>query len=452
MTRRRSQLKSSESGAVEVQPPHIKRHWYSIFKKMGPGVVTGASDDDPSGLTTYAQAGAQYGFTTLWTGLWLLPLMVAVQEISGRIGMVTGVGMTRALLKKFPKWLVRFLVVLVLISNVFTIGADIAGMSESMRLIIPLPFEAIAISVTVVTILLEVFLPYSTYAKILKWFTLSLFSYVIAAVIINMDWATVLYHAAVPTIHPTSVDFWYLLLAIMGTTISPYLIFWQTSQEVEEEIAHGHTSIKSRQGTTPSDLRTMREDTTIGMTFSNLIMFFVMAVTASVLFGTAGRIDTMADAARALQPVAGDMAQFLFAIGVFGTGMLAIPILAGSASYALSEVLHINEGLYRKWYQARGFYGIIVVSTLIGLGMNFLGINTVDFLVWAAAINGFVSPILIVAILILANSKKIMGVWVNKKWSNLGAGLALVFFLTAIVGFLLTSNFIGHALAFLKQT
>lgn len=435
MTRRRTSFK----------PNHL-------FKKLGPGVVTGASDDDPSGLTTYAQAGAQYGFTMLWTGLWLLPLMVAVQELSGRIGMVTGVGMTRALLKKFPKWLVMCLVILVLISNVFTIGADIAGMSESMHLILPLPFEVIAITVTVITILLEVFLSYATYAKILKWFTLSLFSYVVAAAIIHMNWGNILYHAAIPTIHLTNVDFWYLLLAIMGTTISPYLIFWQTSQEVEEEIAKGRTTIKSRQGTTPQELHTMREDTTIGMAFSNLIMFFVMAVTASVLFGNAGRIDTMADAARALQPVAGDMAQFLFAIGVFGTGMLAIPILAGSASYALSEVLHIKEGLYRKWYQARGFYLIIAASTLIGLGMNFLGINTVDFLVWAAAINGFVSPILIAAILVLANSKKIMGQWVNKKWSNLGVSLALIFFLISIIGFLLTSDFFGHALAFLKQT
>lgn len=437
---------------TEVHPPRTKKHWYYFFKKIGPGVVTGASDDDPSGLTTYAQAGAQYGFKTLWTGLWLLPLMIAVQEVSGRIGMVTGVGMTRALLKKFPRWLVIFLVILVVISNVFTIGADIAGMSESMHLILPLPFQVIAVSVTVVTILLEVFLPYRTYAKILKWFTLSLFTYVITAFIIRMDWGNVLYHALIPTIEPVSVDFWYLLLAILGTTISPYLMFWQTSQEVEEEIARGLKSIKSRQGANAADLHTMREDTTVGMIFSNAIMFFVMAVTASVLFGHVGRIDSMADAAEALQPIAGNMAEFLFAIGVFGTGMLAIPVLAGSASYALSEAFHLHEGLYRKWYQARGFYGIIAVSTLVGLGMNFLGINTVDFLVWAAAINGFVSPILLIAILILSNSKRVMGEWVNKKWSNLGIGLSLVFFVTAIMGFLLTSNFFGHALNFLKQT
>lgn len=435
---------------TEVHKPEKKRHWYTVFKKVGPGLVTGASDDDPSGLTTYAQAGAQFGFKYLWTSLWSLPLMIAVQEMSGRVGMVTGTGMARALLTKFPKWLVAGLVILVVFSNTVTIGADIAGMSEALQLIVPLPFQVLAVVLTLTTVLLEIFLSYSVYAKVLKWMTISLFSYIFAAIVVQMDWSAIALNTIIPTFRPTDANFWYLLVALLGTTISPYLMFWQASQEVEEEIAQGRKSIKSRRGANIGELHIMREDTVLGMTFSNLIMFFVMAVTASALFGQGVEISSMADAATSLRPFAGPMAEFLFAIGVFGTGMLAIPVLAGSASYALSEVLHIKEGLYRKWYQARGFYTIIAVSTLIGLGMNFLGINTVEFLVWAAAINGFVSPILIAAILLLANSKKIMGQHVNKFWSNMGASLALIFFLVAIGGFLVTSDFTSRAVEFIQ--
>lgn len=444
---KREEKKEAPLGAQAAQG---KQHWYSFFKKVGPGLVTGASDDDPSGLTTYAQAGAHFGYKYLWTSLWSLPLMIAVQEVATRIGMVTGIGLAKALLIKFPRWLVTILVVLVVFSNTVTIGADIAGMSEALQLIVPLPFQVIAVVLTGATILLEVYLPYSLYAKVLKWMTISLISYVFAAIVVKMDWSSILAHTVIPTFRPSDVNFWYLLVALLGTTISPYLMFWQPSQEVEEEIASGKKSIKSRKGATRAELRMMREDTVLGMTFSNLIMFFVMAVTASVLFGQGLEITSMADAASSLRPFAGPMAEFLFAIGVFGTGMLAIPVLAGSASYALSEVLHIKEGLYRKWYQARGFYAIIVASTLIGLSMNFLGINTVDFLIWAAAINGFVSPVLIAAILLLANSKKIMGQHVSRFWSNLGTSLALVFFLVAIAGFLVTSDFTSRALQFIQ--
>lgn len=431
--------------------PKEKKHWTRLLRKVGPGVVTGASDDDPSGLTTYAQAGAQYGFKTLWTGLWTLPLMIVVQEMSARIGMVTGQGMAKALQHKFPRWVVTGLVVLVVVANTITIGADIGGMAESLHLILPIPFAVIAIVLTAAIILLEVYLPYSTYAKVLKWLTLSLFSYVLAAAVVNMNWGLVLYSVVVPSFQPSNVDFWYIILGVLGTTISPYLIFWQTSQEVEEEISHGHTSLKSRHGTTAAELHTMREDTTLGMVFSNVIMLFVMAVTATVLFKNGIRINSMADAAAGLRPFAGPFAEFLFAIGVLGTGLLAVPVLAGSASYALSEALHWKEGLYRKWYQARGFYAIIAVSTLVGLSMNFLGINTVDFLIWAAVINGCVSPILIAAVLVVANSKKLMGEHTNTFWSNLGGVVTLIFFFVAILGFVLTSDFLGHAAEFIHQ-
>lgn len=433
-----------------VLAPRKKAHWYSLFKKVGPGLVTGASDDDPSGLTTYAQAGAQFGFRYLWTSVWSLPLMISIQEMCGRIGMVSGMGMSKALLTKFPRWLVTFLVVLVVISNTVTIGADIAGMSEALQLILPLPFQVIAVVLTVGTILLEIYLPYTTYAKVLKWLTISLFSYIFAAFVVQMDWVDIAWNTFIPTFHPKDPNFWYLLVALLGTTISPYLLFWQTSQEVEEEVAQGRKSIRSRQGASVKELHAMRQDTVLGMTFSNVIMFFVMAVTASVLFGQGVEIHSMADAATSLRPFAGQMAEFLFALGVFGTGMLAIPVLAGSAAYALSEILNLTEGLHKKWYQARGFYTIIAVSTLIGLSMNFLGINTVDFLIWAAAINGFVSPILIAAVLLLANSKQLMGKHTNKFWSNLGAVLTLIFFLVAIGGFVITSDFPASAIAFLQ--
>jgi len=405
---------------------------FKFFRRIGPGVVTGASDDDPSGLTTYAQSGAQYGLTVLWTALWTMPLMISVQEMSARIAMASGQGVTKALLRKFPRWFVCGIVAMLVIANTINIGADIAGMAEAMTLITPIPFAVAAILLTVGIVALEVYLPYKKYVVLLKLLCLSLLSYIAAACVIKIDWAAVAYHGIVPTVNLTDPNFWYLLVAVLGTTISPYLIFWQGHQELEERRA------ATRFVTRKQAIRSMRQDTWLGMGISNLIMFFVMLVTASVLFGKITEINSMADAAAALQPLAGGYAAWFFAFGVIGTGLLAIPILAGSAAYAMAEIFNLPEGLALTWSQARGFYSIILASTLVGLALNFSGINAIDFLIWSAIINGIAMPILLIAVLFVANDKTIVGSLTNKWHSNLFGWLTVIIFLSAIIGLVVT--------------
>lgn len=391
----------------------VKR-FFSIF---GPGWVTGASDDDPSGIGTYSYVGSKFEFAQLWTLLFTFPLMAAVQEICARIGQVTGRGLAGVMRRHYSPAALGVCVVLLLVANTINIAADIGIMAASMQLLLPLPFFFWALVFTVTTLVLEIFVSYRLYSRYLKFLTLSLFAYVATALIVRIDWISALGHLMLPIVK-FNRDFLFATVAIFGTTISPYLFFWQASTEVEDEILHGRKTIKERKGATRGEISAMRLDVIVGMLFSNLVAFFIMVTAAGVLFPTGKVIETAADAANALRPLAGDFTFALFALGVIGTGLLAIPVLAGSASYALSECFGWKSGLYQKWRKAHGFYGVITIATLIGLLINFVGIDPIQLLLWTAVTNGIVAPILLTFIVRIGNNKKIMGKWTNGMLSN----------------------------------
>ncbi len=381
------------------------------FNLLGPGFVTGAADDDPSGITTYSQAGAQFGLQLIWLAPFTFPLMAVVQEMCARIGLVTGRGLASNIRKVFPSSIVFLLTTLLLVANTINIGADIGAMVASISLLVPnANVVFLLLLVTLLSLSLQVFLPYHVYAKYLKWLAFVLIFYVFAALATTIDWAEVLHFTFLPHISFTP-EFFLILTAILGTTISPYLFFWQTSQEVEEQIDAGKNTLALRKITlTPRSLSAMRADVWVGMFFSNLIMFFIILATSVTLFkSNITDIKTAADAANALRPFVGDAAYFIFTIGIIGTGLLAIPVLAGSSAYAVSESLKKKEGLSKKWYEAKVFYMVIVASMIIGLGINFLGINPMSALVWSAVVNGAVAPFILVAIILISHSKKIMG-------------------------------------------
>ncbi len=412
----------------------------SILKRLGPGFITGASDDDPSGLTTYAQAGAQLGKNVLWLAPWSLPLMISAQEMAGRIGLLTQGGLAQALMKKFPRVVVYGMIGSLLIAKTINIGADIAGMAESVQMTTKLPFALSAIMLTLGMLLLQIYLPYKKYVNILKWCTISLFSYVIAAFFIKMGWRSIAWHTLVPQLELASNNFWSLLVAVLGTTISPYLMFWQASQELEEKRVRDEREQRAAYSISVCEVSNMREETVIGMFFSNVIKFFVIAVTAAVLHagGVAKTINSMVEAAEALRPLAGDMAAWLFGVGIIGTGLMTVPILAASSAYAVAELFGWPQGLHLSWHEARGFYGVIALSTVVGLLLNGLGINAVDFLIWSAIINGCVTPVILVGMIVVANDGKLLGRFKNSFVLKAAAWVTFLVFMVAIMGFLVT--------------
>lgn len=391
----------------------------NFLKKFGPGFVTGASDDDPSGIATYTQAGAGFGFGQLWTAVFMFPMMLGIQEMAARIGMMAGKGLTAVVRQRMPKTILYIFVGLILVANTINIGADLGAMADVTRILAPqIPFAVYAIGFTVLILLLEIFITYKTYAKILKWFALSLFSYVLVLFLVTTNWGELAMRAFIPHMELTR-DFVLGLVALLGTTISPYLFIWQSNEEVEEEIVQGRTTIEARRGINGPELHEMRQDTIIGMSFSQIITFCIIASAASAFFSHGiTDIQSAAQAAQALEPLAGRFATYVFAFGVIGTGLLAVPVLSASASYALSEAFGWKEGLYKKFKQAHGFYGVITVSTLIGLTINFIGINPIKALIYAAIINGLVTPPLIAIILKIANDKTVMRKHVNSWLSN----------------------------------
>ena len=389
-----------------------------LAKIIGPGVVTGAADDDPSGVATYAQSGARFGYAPLWTLLFSFPLMFAVQEMCARIVLVTGKGLGRNI-REYSKGLIVPVVVLLFIANVVNISADLLMMAEAARLVVPLPATALLVIFTLISLCLEIAVSYKSYAKYLKWLTLALLAYIAVAFVWPMDW----YAALVSTVIPTFVsdkNFIYLLLAILGTTISPYLFFWQAGQEREEERLHRHhhatdaTSVRLGR-----ELRVMRIDTAAGMLFSNIVAWFIM-LTAAGIFHAGGldQIHSAADMARLLIPVAGQAAGFTFALGIIGVGLLAVPVLAGSTAYAVSDAFGWKMGLDKPWHKARGFYGVIGFATLLGLIFSLMGFSPMDLLVASAALNGVIAAPVLIAILLVANDKRRMGAWKNSVWSN----------------------------------
>jgi NRAMP (natural resistance-associated macrophage protein)-like metal ion transporter len=397
----------------------MKKNVRKFFKSLGPGFITGASDDDPSGIATYSQTGAQFGFKQLWVALFTFPFMVVIQEMCGRIGLVTGTGLSGVIRKHYSKKALYFTISLLLIANTINIGADLGAMAAALELLIPVPFTILLLGVTAFTLILEIFVSYHVYVRILKYLALSLLAYVVIVFLIKIDWRSVAYHTFVPHL---SLQKEYILniVALLGTTISPYLFFWQANEEVEEEIEEGKlkTSGRGIPKITNLDIKNMRRDTWVGMLFSNLITFFII-VTAAVTLGAQGitNIETATDAAQALRPF-GMAAFLLFTVGIVGTGLLTVPVLAGSASYAISEAFKWKTGLYRKFSQAHGFYGIITIATIVGLLVNFTHIPPFKMLYYTAMVNGILAVPLLIVILRIANNKKIMGERVNSRASN----------------------------------
>lgn len=395
----------------------------SIFKRigrywglLGPGLVSGAADDDPSGIATYSQTGSAYGFQLLWMSLFSFPMAFAVQEMCARIGMVTGRGLAENIRRTFPKPILYTCMVLLFAANTFNIAADISAMAGSIQLLVPgINFVAMMLAFTLVSLFLQIFLSYPLYARYLKFLALVLLSYVVTGLIIHMDWGAALTHTLIPSM-TFSKDQIFLVCGILGTTISPYLFFWQASQEIEEEEEHGHTTLRSRRGSSDLEIRNMRIDVVTGMFFSELVMFFIIAVCAMTLF-THGitNIKTAADAAAALRPLAGDGAYLLFAIGVIGVGLLSIPVLAGSSAYAISEAFHWHEGLSKKMRQAGGFYGVIILSMIVAIGIDLVGIDPIKALIWSAVGNGVVAPVILFFIMRMTDDKRIMGHRTNSR-------------------------------------
>lgn len=411
----------------------LLRRTEDYWHMLGPGLTTGASDDDPSGIATYSQTGAQFGYHLLWLSAWTFPLMAIVQEMCARIGLVTGRGLAGNIRVYFPKKVLYVCTLLLFAANALNIGADIGAMTKAVQLLNPrLDFTLSVIGFTLLSLLLQIFMPYARYARYLKWLALVLFSYVASAILAHLNWHTLLNHAFVPSITFSKTQL-LLICAILGTTISPYLFFWQTSQEVEEQILKGKMTVRDRRSATPSDIKSMRIDVWSGMLLSNLVMFFIIAACGSILFPHGiTNIQTSAQAAEALRPFAGNATYFLFAAGVIGTGMLAIPVLAGASSYALAESFGWREGLYRGLGKpSYAFYGIIIISMFIGLGINFLDIDPIKALIYAAVGNGLVAPIILLLIVLISSNRKVMGHWTNKPLTTFMGWLVTILMTTA---------------------
>jgi Mn2+/Fe2+ NRAMP family transporter len=413
-----------------MTPPEgsAQRHRIPAFlRHVGPGVVTGAADDDPSGIATYTQAGAQFGTGILWTVFLTLPFMVAIQLVSARIGRQSGQGIAANLRLHTPRAFLFFIVSLLMVANTINIAADISAMGEALQLVVGGGDHFHAVLFGVITVLLQIFVPYRRLAPVLKWLTLSLFVYVAAAFTVAIPWAQVGHDLVVPHIEASSA-FWLTIVAVLGTTISPYLFFWQASQEVEEMRLHGIRAGHEHEGDVRRALRRVRLDTIVGMLFSNGVAFFVMLMGAVVLH-SAGITDvkTAAQAAQALRPLAGDLAFALFACGIIATGLLAVPVLASSAAYAVAEAFGWPEGLERHWSEAKRFYAIIATATIVGTGLDFTSIDPMKALYWSAIVNGVVAVPIMVAMMLLAANPQVMGaLTVRRKTRFLGWGAVAV--------------------------
>lgn len=407
----------------------------TVTKIIGPGVITGFSDDDSSGIGTYAISGAQYGLHQGWLTLFQLPFMIAVQEMCARIGITTGMGLAGNIKKHFSvRWL-YILVLLLVIANIFNIGADISAMGASTAMVIGGSPSLWAIVITIGIILLEVFISYRVYANILKWLTISFFAYVLTAFAVPQDWGNIFRSLIIPHIELSKL-FIMTMVGFLGTTISPYLFFWQASEEVEEQVSAGERKEigDNVRYENPKELKKMRIDTVMGMVLSQAIAFFIVLTTASALHSHGiSNIGSAQDAAQALIPIAGQFAGLVFAIGIIGAGLMGVPVLAGSGAYALSEVFGWRQGLFHKFKEASGFYAILVISTLVGLVINFAGINPMQGLLYAAVVNGVVAVPLIAFIVIIANNRKIMGTHKNRSWSNIFGWLTFVAMGTAAI-------------------
>lgn len=436
------EIKNQNNNKVTPKKPS---RFTRFLRILGPGLITGAADDDPSGIATYSQTGAQFGFGMLWTALYQLPLIIAVQETCARIGAVTGKGLAGVVKENYSRKILMAVVILVVIANTINIGADIGAMASAAELVWDLPFAFYAIAFAFLIIILEVFVSYKKYVKFLKWLALALAAYIVTALIITEPWGEIFKATIIPNIQ-FNFAFLFLVTGVFGTTISPYMFFWQASEEVEEEIAHHNLAQK---GGEPKGLKkflhNMRIDTTVGMFWAEISQWFIIITTAAVLFKNGVTdIASAADAAEALEPLvqsfpnAGQIAKAIFATGIIGIGLLAIPVLAGSAAYALSEAMGWKEGLYRKLKQAKGFYSVIIISTLVGLLINFIGINPFKALVFTAVFNGVAAVPLLFLIAKINSNSKILGEYRGNKLSVAIVWLTFVIMAAAAIGMFYT--------------
>lgn len=429
--RTRSELSTKRlDSEVEREPNPVKR----FFLLLGPGLITGASDDDPSGIGTYTTAGATLGFATLWTAILTLPMMAAVQFICAKIGLVTGRGLAGVLRKHYPRWLVLSAIALLVVANTINAGTDIGAIAAAINLIFPrVPSLALVAPIAIVIVAVQVLGSYRFIVRIFKWLTLTLLAYIVAAFLARPNWSEVLKATFIPTLR---FDHEYLmtLVAIFGTTITPYLFFWQASQEVEEELKMGRTTLAEREGATDRELKWAEIDVDTGMLFASVVFYFVILASAATLHATGKtNIQTATEAAEALRPLSHGLATILFALGLIGSGLLAVPVLTGASAYAMCEAFKWRSGLDQKLRGARNFYLVIAVSTLIGVLINFLRIPPVTALFWTAVINGVLAPPLIVVIMLVSNSRKVMGKRTNGKLTNfLGWGTALIMTAAAV--------------------
>jgi NRAMP (natural resistance-associated macrophage protein)-like metal ion transporter len=405
-----------------------------FFSVLGPGLITGAADDDPSGIATYSIAGAQLGTSLLWTAFITWPLMAPVQMMCARIGLVTGKGLADALRRKFPKWLVALVAVALLLANTINVGADLSGMADAAAMLTRLNSHYFVVLFGVVIAFATIRFRYYQIASVLKWLAATLFAYVITAIVLRPDWTTIAHDTFVPS-WPKGHEAWATLVAILGTTISPYLFFWQASQEVEEEKAMGRRMRVQREGATRGEIKDRKLDVGVGTFFSNLVMFSIILTTALTLHVHGiTKIETTRQAAEALAPFAGKFAATLFTVGILGVGLLAIPTLTGSAAYAFAETFHWRQGLDQKFKSARAFYGIIIFSTIVGIALDFAHVNPVKALFWTAVINGLLAPFLLVGILLVACDPKIMHRQCSSLLGRTVVGLTAVVMFGAAIG------------------
>ncbi len=384
-----------------------------FFGELGPGLITGAADDDPSGISTYSVTGAAFGFAQLWTVFFAFPLMTAVQIMCARLGLVSGQGLAGVLRGRYPKWVLLGACTLLAVANIVNIGADLGGMAEAMQMITGLPSVMWLPFFAALIIVLLIWSSYRWIARIFKWLTLVLFAYVAAAFMAHPAWSEVLRATFVPHVE-LSASYIATFVAILGTTISPYLFFWQAAQEVEEERARGHRTVHSRRGATDEELRAARTDVLTGMIFAGVVMYFIILTTGATLYTSGQRnIETARQAAEALRPLAGNAAYLLFTVGLVGTGMLGVPALAGSAAYAAAEAMHWRGSLNDRPRVAAKFYAVLAIAVVIGLGLNYFKVNAVKMLFYAAVLNGILAPPLIVLVTLLTSDRKVMGDRVN---------------------------------------
>jgi NRAMP (natural resistance-associated macrophage protein)-like metal ion transporter len=398
-----------ERQAFSNKNPGLARKVEHFFKDLGPGLITGAADDDPSGISTYSVTGAAFGYAPLWTVIFSFPLMAGVQLMCARLGLVTGRGLAGVIRERYPRPVLWFACLLLVIANTINIGADLGGMGEVMQMVTGIPTIVWLPFFAVLIVVLLIFISYRNIAKIFKWLTLVLFAYVIAAFLAHPDWGSVLKSTFLPQIE-WSRQYLATFVAIMGTTISPYLFFWQAAQEVEEERKLGRKTVKQRRGATLEELLNCRTDVLTGMAFAGVVMYFIILTTGATLHAAGQRdIETAREAAEALRPLAGNAAYLLFTLGLVGTGMLGVPVLAGSAAYAVAEGFHWRGSLDDKPKPAAKFYAVLAVAVALGWGLNYFNVNAIKMLFWSAIINGVLAPPLVIIITLLTSDKRVMG-------------------------------------------